>query len=60
MLKTIELKQSGEDVLDWINELNLILADLKTLQDNVPLQMELAFMYAGLPEEYQPLVKLLV
>ena len=38
----------------------MVFAELKTLQENVPVQMELAFLYASLPENFQPLVKVLI
>ena len=54
------IKTPNADIFYQINQLSLVFAELKTLQENVPVQMELAFLYASLPENFQPLVKVLI
>jgi transposase InsO family protein len=54
------IKSPTEDIFSRINQLNLLLTELKTVQENVPTQMELAFLFASLPESFQPLVKVLI
>ena len=49
----------NHDVLSKIRELTLILAKLKAVDTQCTVNHELAYLYAGLPEKYQSLLKLL-